>query len=102
MSREINVHNGPMPNNSMKSLVERAVEPLLHAAVWGWGRADDLASFQFGQKREVVNSRGEVKTVGEYALHIQCDWRIIRGDEIVVGYRDVYSPPPRHSGSRRI
>ena len=41
----------------------------------------------------MVTSRGQTKEVGEYSLHVQCSWRITRGDEVVVGNRDLYYPP---------
>lgn len=36
---------------------------------------------------------GRTKEVGEYALHIQCAWRIRHGERVIVGSRDLYSPP---------
>jgi hypothetical protein len=33
------------------------------------------------------------KEVGQYAFHIQCAWRIRRGDQVLVGSRDLYVPP---------
>jgi hypothetical protein len=60
---------------------------------WGWGRAADLASFQIGEKRKVTGHRGESKTVGHSALHIQCPWRITQGERLVVASGDLYYPP---------
>src|SRR5258708_20485771 len=60
---------------------------------WGWGRAADLASFQIGQKRKVTGHRGDSKTVGHSALHIQCPWRITRGERLVVASGDLYYQP---------
>lgn len=60
---------------------------------WGWGRAADLASFQIGQQRTVVDSRGKEKTVGQFALHIQCPWRIVQGEKLVVASGDLYYRP---------
>lgn len=82
-----------IPSMQMKSEIEKKVAQLVRCAIWGWGRASDLASFQFGLKREVKDFRGRTKTVGEYALHVQCAWRITRGEEIAVGHRDLYYPP---------
>ncbi len=87
------MHDAEGPNDSMKAVIERAITPLIGMPIWGWGRAADLASFQFGRERQVADSRRAAKIVGEYALHVQCDWRIIQEEKIVVGYRDVYSPP---------
>ncbi len=60
--------------------------------LWAAGRAADLAWFHFGQRRTVKDFRGNPKEVGEYALHLQCAWRIVRGEEVVVGSRDLYYP----------
>ena len=33
-----------------------------------------------------------MEEVAEYALHIQCSWRIVKGNKILVGSGDFYSP----------
>jgi hypothetical protein len=50
-------------------------------------RAADLRNFQFGPVRAI--DRG---TVGEYALHVQCPWRIEGPDGIVTGRGDLWEP----------
>jgi hypothetical protein len=50
-------------------------------------RAADLRNFQFGRVRSV--ERG---TVGEYALHVQCPWRIEGPDRIIMGRCDLWEP----------
>ena len=51
--------------------------------------------FAFGERR-TGNTHGgrfgNTKEVGEYALHVQCAWRIVCGDDIIVGSRDLYYP----------
>ncbi len=47
----------------------------------------DLRNFQFGTVRAV--ERG---TVGEYALHVQCPWRIEGSDGITTGRGDLWEP----------
>ena len=61
--------------------------------LWGWGRAADLISFQIGTERMVVDGRGHPKTVGEFALHIQCPWRMTRNENLIVGSGDLCCPP---------
>jgi hypothetical protein len=75
----------------MKEQIQKALEVLNGKPLWSSGRAADLEWFQFGQRR-TVTSRGQTKEVGEYALHIQCAWRITHGDDVVVGSRDLYCP----------
>jgi hypothetical protein len=50
-------------------------------------RASDLRNFQFGRIRSVENG-----TVCEYALHIQCPWRIESPDGIITGRSDLWEP----------
>jgi tetratricopeptide (TPR) repeat protein len=47
--------------------------------------AADMRGFHFGNIREI--ERG---TVAEYALHIQCPWRIENSTDIITGSRDFY------------
>ncbi|NVB81116.1 MAG: hypothetical protein HOV81_22155 [Kofleriaceae bacterium] len=58
-----------------------------------------LQMFQFGDKRLVTAKygprKGQQREVGEYALHIQCKWRIRGPSGIVVGSNDrFYQPGP--------
>ena len=82
----------------MKEQIRKALDSLLGMALWSSSRAADLQSFQFGQRR-TVTSRGKTKEVGEYALNVQCGWRIRRGDQVVVGGRDLYYPPKESDGA---
>lgn len=50
-------------------------------------RAADLRNFQFGEIRAI-----EKGTVGEYALHIQCPWRLDGPDGIITGRFDLWQP----------
>jgi hypothetical protein len=75
----------------MKEQIRRALDSLIGTALWSSGRAADLEWFQFGERRTVTTG-GRTKEVGEYALHVQCGWRIRRGDQVVVGGRDLYYP----------
>jgi hypothetical protein len=50
-------------------------------------RAADMRTFQFGTLRPV--DRG---SVGDFALHIQCPWRIEGPDGIVTGRLDLWEP----------
>jgi len=80
------------PNRGMREEIQSALDVLVGKDLWASGRAADLQWFQFGQCRTVTDSRGGAKEVGEYALHVQCAWRIRKGDVVIVGSRDLYSP----------
>ena len=47
----------------------------------------------FGDMREVATRLGGTKTVGDWAIHVQCAWRLCRHERIVVAYRDYYCSP---------
>jgi hypothetical protein len=79
--------------SAMREQVRKALDVLIGKPLWSSGRAADLEWFAFGERRTVKGFRGEAKEVGEYALHIQCAWRIRRGDQVLVGSRDLYVPP---------
>jgi len=61
--------------------------------IWGWGRAADLISFQIGKERTVTDRHGLPKTVGEFALHIQCPWRVTQNEKLLVGSGDLHYGP---------
>jgi hypothetical protein len=76
----------------MKSQTQDPLASLVGKAMWGCGRAADMTTFQFGSRVRRKNLFGEATEVGEYALHVQCAWRIRRVDRIVVGSGDLYYP----------
>ena len=76
----------------MKEQIQKALDSLIGMPLWSSGRAADLEWFHFGQRR-TVTARGRTKEVGEYALHVQCAWRIRHGDRVILGSRDLYNPP---------
>jgi hypothetical protein len=51
--------------------------------------AASMKVFHFGAIRPHPRGRG---TVGDYALHIQCAWRIVKRSQIVTGSADLYRP----------
>lgn len=77
----------------MKERIQAALTVLVGQPLWSSGRAADLEWFEFGGRRTVKDSRGEEREVGDYALHVQCTWRIRCGNQVVVASRDLYSPP---------
>ena len=53
----------------------------------------DMKIFHFGPIRPHPSGRG---TVGAYALHIQCPWRIVKNDQVVTGSSDRYLSAYEH------
>jgi hypothetical protein len=52
-----------------------------------WRRAANMLNIQFGEIKKL--DRG---SVGEWAMHAQCPWRLMNGDLIVTGNNDLYEP----------
>ena len=82
-----------------KTEIESATAVLAGKALWQCLRAADMATFQFGGRKSVAAFRGGTKEVGEYALHVQCAWRITRQDRVIVGSRDLYYPADYEEGA---
>jgi hypothetical protein len=82
----------PLAESHMNAQIETATRVLIGTALWKCTRAADMACFQFGQRRKVLDRNGKEREVGEYALHVECAWRIIQGDRVVVGRQDLYYP----------
>ena len=76
----------------MRSEIENATSALVGNALWACKRTSDLASFQFGKKRQTRTFRGVEAEVGEYALNVQCAWRLAKEDRVVAGSADLYYP----------
>ncbi len=51
--------------------------------------AADMKVFHFGKIRPHPSGKG---TVGEFALHVQCPWRLVTNDRILTGSADFYEP----------
>lgn len=77
----------------MKERIEQALSVLIGLPVWASGRAANLQEFQFGNHRTVLTRQGTAKEIGDYALHVQCAWRILASEKIVVASSDLYYPP---------
>jgi hypothetical protein len=75
-----------MTTNSRKSNpVEEALRPLVGLKLSLARRAADMRNFAFGELKQ----RGD-GTLGEYALHISCPWRIDSPQGIYTGRSDLW------------
>ena len=83
---------GERSSGFVRAEIESATAALIGKPLWTCRRAADMATFQFGGRIKGVDYYGRPSQVGDYALHVQCAWRITRGDEIVVGSGDLYYP----------
>jgi len=73
--------------------IQQALTPLVGLPLRSIGRAANLLWLHFGEMREVATRRGGTKTVGDWAIHVQCAWLLCRDGRIVVAYRDYYYSP---------
>ena len=88
----------PYDISAMHEQVQKALQVLIGKPLWSSGRAADLEWFQFGQRKTVKGVRGDTKEVGEYAIHVQCAWRMRHSDQVVVASRDLYYPATETDG----
>lgn len=92
----------PAPDLKLKEKIQRATAPLVGMRLWAAGRAADLLWLHFGERHTVNDFRGNPKEVGEFALHLQCAWRIVQGDKVMVASRDLYYPAGSGSDSKEV
>ena len=75
----------------MKEQIEGFIKALVSLPLRDALRAADMEMFHFGRLVEVSTRSGTME-VGEYALHVQCAWRLAGPRGIVVGSGDRYYP----------
>lgn len=76
----------------MSDEIKRATSALVGLPMFRCTRAADLASFEFGEPRVIRDHKQRMQKVGDYALHVQCAWRITHQSRILVGKDDLYYP----------
>jgi hypothetical protein len=77
----------------MKNKIEEIFQQLVALPLWGIGRAGSLEWFAFGvERREILLRDGKTKIVSEYALHVQCPWRIRYQSKLIVASDDRFYP----------
>ena len=74
------------------SEVHAHLDKLLGQRIWCIGRAANMLWVGFGEYITVKNYRGEEREVNVYNLHVQCAWRMVSPEGIVVGFSDFYHP----------
>ncbi len=70
----------------MRTDIERALAPLAGLPLWGPSREGNRLVLQFGG--DGAPARG----AADYALHVFCAWRLTRGDAILAGSADLFTP----------
>jgi len=72
------------------SVIRDALAPLQGLPLWCAGRASTMLWLQFGARVSAPTRRDPTRVTGEFALHLQCPWRIWGSDGIVTGSGDMF------------
>ncbi|UAT31064.1 hypothetical protein K7T73_01995 [Bacillus badius] len=75
----------------MREEIKTELGKLVSLKLLSAGRASNLFWLGFGEMITVIR-KGKTEELAEYALDIQCSWRIIKENKILVASRDVYTP----------
>ena len=76
----------------MKADIDRALAPLAGLPLRGHARESNLLALQFGALRPAPTRAEPGRLAGEYALHVYCAWRLTRGDAVLAGSGDLFTP----------
>ena len=72
----------------LQDRITEALSALIGLPLWRAHRALNMEVFAFGERQFSRNRKGKQVEVGEYSLHIQCPWRIVGPNGMVVGSED--------------
>jgi hypothetical protein len=76
----------------MIDLISKALAPLHGLPLWDAGRAANILWLQVGAPVPAPTSRDPQRITGQYALHLQCPWRVSCATGVVAGSSDLYVP----------
>lgn len=77
----------------MKNHIKNILEQLVGLEFTRTTRVGATECIKFGVLYRIVDRTGIERQVGEFGIHLQCPWRIIKGNIIVVGYNDLSEQP---------
>ena len=70
-------------DSRMRKIVEQALKSIEGHPVWAVGRASRMLWIQIGDRHTVPAWGGGTKEVGTFALHIDCPWSWMQGEELI-------------------
>jgi hypothetical protein len=73
---------------TLQDRITEALSAIIQFPLWGATRVMNMEMFDFGDRRTQLNRKGQEVDVGEYALHVQCPWRIVGPDGIIAASED--------------
>lgn len=74
---------------NIKGRVERALSPLLGMQLVNFGRAGNMGCFEIAERQL---SKDVERSKPLFVIHVQCPWRLIGYEMVIVGSRDMYLP----------
>lgn len=74
----------------MEKNIEQSINKVHKKKFLCLGRATNLLWIQFGNILKLKNFKNEEIEKGEYVFHIQCPWRFIQKNKILLGNEDIY------------
>jgi hypothetical protein len=83
----------------MKDEIKKRLNCLVGLPLFKMGRSGNLIWMSFGNGFKFTDKNGKEKLIGEYALNIQCCWRMTKNNRIIVAYRDIYYPSKLWTGN---
>lgn len=75
-----------------EKVIVECLSTLVGKEISGCHRAADMLTLQFGPLRQDISPMGRQRLVGEWALHVQCPWRLEAGSSIYTGRSDLWEP----------
>jgi hypothetical protein len=76
-------YNFASPPPRMQQAIEQKLKPIKGLSVWAAGRAASLLWLQIGDRHVVATRNGGRKTVGTFALHIDCPWSWTQNGNVI-------------------
>ena len=71
---------------------EAVLQSLVGLPLASVARAANMLMFDFGSIRSVPSRLGGIREAAEFALHVQCSWRLCDTQRVLIGYSDIYYP----------
>src|SRR5207247_574846 len=81
--------------SNLAARIEQELSPLIGLRLSATHRAGPMRMFDFGELRTIgsrLRGSDSVRRVGQFALHIQCPWRIEGPEGFVTGLSDLWQP----------
>lgn len=66
------------------------VNELVGLSVHPMGAAADMLWIHFGPLKVTPDRYGKMKEVGQWALHLQCSWRFVQNNKVILASSDFY------------